>query len=62
MERQDNLLRESIQRSQVIEINFNKFIQKRPIISPKIVAKTVYIRKLIKLFRFHMNPQKAFPL
>ena len=62
VERQDNLVRESMQRSQVIEINFHKFIQKSPIISRKIVTKTVYIGKLIKLFRFHMNPQKAFPL
>ena len=42
-----------------MEIYFHKFIQKSPIIFPKIVTKTVYIRKL---FRFHMNPQKTFPL
>ena len=31
-----------------------------PITFPKIVTKTVYTRKRIKHFRFHMNPQNTF--
>ena len=41
---------------------FPQIYTEKFIIFPKIVTKTVYIRKLIKLFRFHMNPQKIFPL
>ena len=41
---------------------FHKSVQKNPIKFPKILTKTVYIRKCIRLFRFHMNPQKTFPL
>ena len=38
------------------------FYTKKPNMFPKIVIKTVYIRQKIKLFRFHMNPKKPFPL
>ena len=42
--------------------DFHKSMQKSPIMCPKIVAKTVYIRKRIKHFGFDMNPQKTFAL
>ena len=40
--------------------NFHISIQKSPTMFPKIVTKAVYIRKRIKTFRFHMNPQKSY--
>ena len=58
-------------KSQIIEIHnalltmlklFPQIYTENPIMFPKIVTKTVYIRKRIKIFRFHMNPQKNFPL
>ena len=49
-------------KSYLIEIHFHEFIQKSPIIFPKILTKIVYIRKLINFFRFHMNPEETFPL
>ena len=46
-------------KSQLIGIHFHKFIQKSYIIFPKIVTKTVYIRKLIKLFLIKLFPYES---